>query len=326
MLKQIIEVLFLNLLIVIIIGRPLIKLLYILKAGQAIREDGPQNHQKKKGTPTMGGIIFIVPALLITLALTYSSKISWLIVFTIFAFMFLGWLDDFLIIKKKNNKGIPGNWRLLFEVIFGVIFSIGIILSNHNPVIKIPFSSQILTFESVEWIYVIFIVLVMTSCTNALNITDGLDGLLTGLSAIGISGLVILLQIQNNNDPLMLTACILGAAIVGGCIGFLWFNSNPASVFMGNTGSLGLGAIVAVIAIIGHLELWVIILGFVFVMETLSVIIQVIYFKVTKGKRIFKMSPLHHHFELSGWAEPKIVARFYLIGLICLFITILGYK
>lgn len=325
MLKQITEILLLNLLIVIIIGRPLIKLLHTLKVGQSIREDGPQNHHKKNGTPTMGGFIFIIPALITTLFMTYSLKTSWLIILTVFAFMFLGWLDDYLIIIKKSNKGIQGTFRLLFEIIFAIMFGIGVILLNHNPVIKIPFSCQLLYFDSVEWIYVFFIVLVMISCTNALNLTDGIDGLSGGLSAISISGIVwiILLQSQNN---LTITACILGAATVGGCLGFLWFNSNPASVFMGNTGSLGLGAILAIIAIIGHLELWIIILGLVFVVETLSVIIQVIYFKATKGKRFFKMTPLHHHFELLGWSESKIVNRFYLIGLICLFITILGYK
>ena len=326
MTKQIIEIIFLNILIVTIIGNSIVKGLARLKAGQNIRKEGPQNHQKKQGTPTMGGIIFLVPAIIMTLYLTWSYKEAWLVIFTVLAFMLLGGIDDYLIIRKKSNAGIHANIKLLYQIVVAVGFGIGLILLNHNPVIKIPFTSEVLYFESVEWLYVLFVVLIMTSTTNALNLTDGLDGLLSGLTAIAlIAPVAIILQMPNPNN-LMSISCILAAAIIGGCIGFIWFNGNPASVFMGNMGSMGLGAIVAIVSIIGHLELWLVIFGFIFVMETLSVIIQVIYFKATKGKRIFKMTPIHHHFELSGWPETKVVNRFYLIGLICTFITILGYK
>ena len=265
----------------------LIKYLHVLKFGQAIREEGPQSHMHKKGTPTMGGISFII-AIVISLIVAMfldSSNIQYYILFiyTTISFSIIGYIDDMLIVVKKKNDGLAPNYI-------------------HIPVFDYNFN--------ISYFYIIFLVFWQTGFSNAVNLTDGLDGLATSVTIITTSTFA-LLAYKENNFP-VLVFCL---TIVGALVGFLLFNRNPAKIFMGDTGSLALGGILAAISVILHKEVAFLFIGLVYILETLSVIIQVAYFKKT-GKRIFKMSPLHHHFELSGYGEVKTVYIFVIIAVI----------
>ena len=290
----------------------LIKYLHVLKFGQAIREEGPQSHMHKKGTPTMGGISFII-AIVISLIVAMfldSSNIKYyvLFIYTTISFSIIGYIDDMLIVVKKKNDGLAPRKKLMLQIIFSVIFYILVtFIYKDVNYIHIPVFDYNL---NISYFYIIFLVFWQTGFSNAVNLTDGLDGLATSVTIITTSTFA-LLSYKENNFP-VLVFCL---TIVGALVGFLLFNRNPAKIFMGDTGSLALGGILAAISVILHKEVAFLFIGLVYILETLSVIIQVAYFKKT-GKRIFKMSPLHHHFELSGYGEVKTVYIFVVIAVI----------
>ena len=290
----------------------LIKYLHELKFGQAIREEGPQSHKHKKGTPTMGGISFII-AIVISLIVAMfldSSNIQYYILFiyTTISFSIIGYIDDMLIVVKKKNDGLAPRKKLMLQILFSVIFYILVtFIYKDVNYIHIPVFDYNL---NISYFYIIFLVFWQTGFSNAVNLTDGLDGLATSVTIITTSTFA-LLAYKENNFP-VLVFCL---TIVGALVGFLLFNRNPAKIFMGDTGSLALGGILAAISVILHKEVAFLFIGLVYILETLSVIIQVAYFKKT-GKRIFKMSPLHHHFELSGYGEVKTVYIFVVIAVI----------
>ena len=290
----------------------LIKYLHVLKFGQAIREEGPQSHMHKKGTPTMGGISFIVSIVisLIIAMILDGGNIQYYILFiyTTISFSIIGYIDDMLIVVKKKNDGLAPRKKLMLQILFSVIFYILItFIYKDINYIHIPGLDYNL---NISYLYLIFLVFWQTGFSNAVNLTDGLDGLATSVTIITTSTFA-LLAYKENNFP-VLVFCL---TIVGALLGFLLFNKNPAKIFMGDTGSLALGGILAAISVILHKEIAFLFIGLVYILETLSVIIQVAYFKKT-GKRIFKMSPLHHHFELSGYGEVKTVYIFVIIAVI----------
>ena len=290
----------------------LIKYLHVLKFGQAIREEGPQSHMHKKGTPTMGGISFIVSIVISLVVAMFldSENIQYyfLFIYTTISFSIIGYIDDMLIVVKKKNDGLAPRKKLMLQILFSVIFYIlvSFIYKDINY-IHIPGLDYNL---NISYLYLIFLVFWQTGFSNAVNLTDGLDGLATSVTIITTSTFA-LLAYKENNFP-VLVFCL---TIVGALLGFLLFNKNPAKIFMGDTGSLALGGILAAISVILHKEIAFLFIGLVYILETLSVIIQVAYFKKT-GKRIFKMSPLHHHFELSGYGEVKTVYIFVAIAVI----------
>ena len=290
----------------------LIKYLHYLKFGQAIREEGPQSHMHKKGTPTMGGISFIVAtvlALIIAMFIDSSNiKYYFLFIYTTISFSIIGYIDDMLIVVKKKNDGLAPRKKLMLQILFSIIFYVLVkfIYEDINYIYIPGLEYQL----NISYLYMVFVVFWQTGFSNAVNLTDGLDGLATSVTIITTSTFA-LLAYKENNFPISVFCLVL----VGALIGFLLFNKNPAKIFMGDTGSLALGGILAAISIILHKEIAFIFIGLVYILETLSVIIQVAYFKKT-GKRIFKMSPLHHHFELSGYGEVKTVYLFVIIALI----------
>lgn len=290
----------------------LIKYLHYLKFGQAIREEGPQSHMHKKGTPTMGGISFIVAtvlALIIAMFIDSSNiKYYFLFIYTTISFSIIGYIDDMLIVVKKKNDGLAPRKKLMLQILFSIIFYVLVkfIYEDINYIYIPGLEYQL----NISYLYMVFVVFWQTGFSNAVNLTDGLDGLATSVTIITTSTFA-LLAYKENNFPVFVFCLVL----VGALIGFLLFNKNPAKIFMGDTGSLALGGILAAISIILHKEIAFILIGLVYILETLSVIIQVAYFKKT-GKRIFKMSPLHHHFELSGYGEVKTVHLFAIIALI----------
>ena len=290
----------------------LIKYLHYLKFGQAIREEGPQSHMHKKGTPTMGGISFIVAtvlALIIAIFIDSSNiKYYFLFIYTTISFSIIGYIDDMLIVVKKKNDGLAPRKKLMLQILFSIIFYVLVkfIYEDINYIYIPGLEYQL----NISYLYMVFVVFWQTGFSNAVNLTDGLDGLATSVTIITTCTFA-LLAYKENNFPVFVFCLVL----VGALIGFLLFNKNPAKIFMGDTGSLALGGILAAISIILHKEIAFILIGLVYILETLSVIIQVAYFKKT-GKRIFKMSPLHHHFELSGYGEVKTVYLFVIIALI----------
>ena len=290
----------------------LIKYLHVLKFGQAIREEGPQSHMHKKGTPTMGGISFIVSIVISLVVAMFldSENIQYyfLFIYTTISFSIIGYIDDMLIVVKKKNDGLAPRKKLMLQILFSVIFYILVtFIYKDINFIHIPGLEYNL---NISYLYLIFLVFWQTGFSNAVNLTDGLDGLATSVTIITTSTFA-LLAYKEKNLP-VLVFCL---TIVGALLGFLIFNRNPAKIFMGDTGSLALGGILAAISVILHKEIAFLFIGLVYILETLSVIIQVAYFKKT-GKRIFKMSPLHHHFELSGYGEVKTVYIFVAIAVV----------
>ena len=307
-----ISLLVVSFLVTVLMLPRLIKYLHYLKFGQAIREEGPQSHMHKKGTPTMGGISFIVATVLALIIAMFidSSNIKYYILFiyTTISFSIIGYIDDMLIVVKKKNDGLAPRKKLMLQILFSIIFYVLVkfIYEDINYIYIPGLEYQL----NISYLYMVFVVFWQTGFSNAVNLTDGLDGLATSVTIITTSTFA-LLAYKENNFPIFVFCLVL----VGALIGFLLFNKNPAKIFMGDTGSLALGGILAAISIILHKEIAFIFIGLVYILETLSVIIQVAYFKKT-GKRIFKMSPLHHHFELSGYGDVKTVHLFAIIALI----------
>ncbi|MEH7414197.1 phospho-N-acetylmuramoyl-pentapeptide-transferase [Neobacillus drentensis] len=283
-----------------------------LKFGQSIREEGPKSHQKKSGTPTMGGVMILFSIIITTLVMIakyadHTPVTAFLLLFVTFGFGLLGFLDDFIKVVLKRNLGLTSRQKLLGQIIISVIFYLIYKHTGQSTEIKFPFGDFSI---DLGWGYVFLIIFWLVGFSNAVNLTDGLDGLVSGTAAIAFGAFAVLAWNQNQFE-----IAVFSVAVVGAVLGFLVFNAHPAKVFMGDTGSLALGGAIAAIAILTKLEILLIIIGGVFVIETLSVILQVASFKTT-GKRIFRMSPLHHHYELVGWSEWRVVVTFWSVGLI----------
>ncbi|KTT79777.1 MULTISPECIES: phospho-N-acetylmuramoyl-pentapeptide-transferase [Mammaliicoccus] len=300
-------------LLTLILVPVLIPTLKKLKFGQSIREEGPKSHMKKTGTPTMGGLTFLLATIVVTIiALFYVEQVGPLILllFVTLGFGLIGFIDDYIIVVKKNNQGLTSKQKFLAQIAIAVVFYIvSVILPNYEfeTAINIPFTDWSLPLSV---FYIIFIVFWQVGFSNAVNLTDGLDGLSTGLSIIAF-GFYATLSFILDKPEIGLFCLVMLASLFG----FLIYNKYPAKVFMGDTGSLALGGIFATISIMLNQEITLLLIGLVFVIETLSVMLQVTSFKLT-GKRIFKMSPLHHHFELVGWSEWKIVLVFWATGIV----------
>ncbi len=299
-----------------------IKLLHRLKFGQSIRTDGPQSHLQKAGTPTMGGVLILIALVVgVLMVREFSPAVLWLLFLTL-SFGLIGLVDDLIIIITKKSLGLKARQKLLAQFLFAGLASVFILQSQFSTTQLIPFSNLKLIFPAGGFgnpLFFLFAAFVIVSFSNAVNLTDGLDGLAAGTTAIAALALSTLLLFQGQSD-----LAIFALALAGACFGFVWFNGPPAQVFMGDTGSLALGAALAGIALFSQLSFFLVIIGGIFVAEVLSVTIQVTSFKTT-GKRIFRMSPLHHHFELGGMVEPKIMIRFWIIGIVLGVIGILGY-
>ena len=299
---------------VLITGPFFIPELHKLKFGQSIREEGPKSHQAKSGTPTMGGIMIILGITLGTIVAAPLSTEILLALFITLGHFVLGFMDDYIKVVKKRNLGLKAKQKMLGQILIAVVTmvigtqSLGIDTSVWVPVLNISVNIGIG--------YYFLLLFVMVGTSNAVNLTDGLDGLASGTVAIAASAYAVVCLTMGHPD-----LAIFCAAIVAACVAFLRFNAHPAKVFMGDTGSLALGGAMAAVGILTHTEVLLAIIGFVFVCEALSVIIQVTSFKTT-GKRVFRMSPIHHHFELGGWSEWKVVFVFWTVGLIASIIAL----
>ena len=318
-----------SLIICVAVGPVLIRYLRsIQKYGQPIRGDIPAAHQAKIGTPTMGGMMIIIAVIISTLLLVdLSNRYIWVVLLVFVGFGMLGFIDDYAKITKNNHKGISGRGKLLTQTAISVIACISIQTISQPEYahhLALPFFKNLLI--DLGYFYIPFSIFVIVGSSNAVNLTDGLDGLAIVPIAIAAGSFLIISYVVGNSFyahylqiiyvPNVSELSIFCASIIGGSLGFLWFNAQPAEVFMGDTGSLSLGGVLGVISVITKHEIVLGIIGGVFVVETLSVIIQVYYFKFSGGKRIFKMAPLHHHFEKIGWPESKIVVRFWIIAMI----------
>jgi phospho-N-acetylmuramoyl-pentapeptide-transferase len=303
--------------IALILGPVFIPLLHRLKFGQNIREEGPKSHQKKAGTPTMGGLIFIISSFIaMAILIRRPSDEAMIALYAFIAFGIIGALDDGLKIIHKNNLGLRAAEKMiLLLIVSGVLGFYAATNSNIGTTILVPFVQK--SFDLGKW-YVPFIVIYFAGTTNAVNLTDGLDGLATSVTLLVMTFFALVSFGLGHY-----TLSIFCGVIAGSLLGFLRYNAFPAQVFMGDTGSLALGGAVATVAMILKLPLLIVIVGGIYVVEALSVILQVASFKLTK-KRIFKMSPIHHHFELSGWHETKIVSIFSIITVILCLVAFLS--
>jgi phospho-N-acetylmuramoyl-pentapeptide-transferase len=309
----------------LVLGPVTIKWLRNLQIGQMVRDDGPKSHLSKSGTPTMGGVLILIS---ITISCLLWGDLQqdalWVVLLTTLAFGAVGFIDDYRKLILKNSKGLPGRWKFFWQSVIAILAITFLYFSKSLPVcsnVTIPFFKSL--FINVGVFFPVLAYFVIVGSSNAVNLTDGLDGLAIvpitmvagalGVFAYAASNVIyahyLSIPFAANTGEIT----IFCAAVVGAGLGFLWFNSYPAEIFMGDVGSLSLGASLGIISILVHQELVLLIMSGLFVMETLSVILQVLYFKSTGGKRLFKMAPLHHHFELKGWSEPKVIVRFWII-------------
>ena len=289
-----------------------------MKFGQSIREEGPESHMKKAGTPTMGGLIFMTAIVISTLAISFYTDLfttQTLVLLLVFVgFGAVGFLDDFIKVVMKRNLGLTSLQKLIGQIVLSVAAFFLLQLGPFDTTVGIPFTNWTIDLGI---LYVLFIIFWLVGFSNAVNLSDGLDGLVSGTASVAFAAFGILAVLYGQFD-----SALFAFAVTGALLGFLLFNKNPAKIFMGDTGSLALGGALAMLSIILKQELLLLVIGIIFVVETLSVILQVISFKTT-GKRIFKMSPIHHHFELSGWSEQKVVYVFWTVGFIAACIVLL---
>jgi phospho-N-acetylmuramoyl-pentapeptide-transferase len=325
-----------SLLIAFIVGPRAIRWLTKLRVGQVVRESGPATHLGKAGTPTMGGVIIILAATLSTLL--WAQLTNWYTVLALLALLWMGaigFLDDYLKVVRRHPKGLIARYKMIGQVSFGLALGTLLVLRPISPfpgtITGVPFFSDwVASFWPVS--FVVFVAVVVSGTSNTVNLTDGLDGLAAGLAAIVAVTFGILAYLSGRVDtsrylgifylPGAGELSIFAVALAGAAIGFLWFNAHPADVFMGDTGALAVGGAIGVMAILLKAEFLLAIAGGVFVLEGLSVILQTSWFKYTarrhgEGQRIFRMAPIHHHFEKLGWSEPKIVVRFWILGILC---------
>ncbi len=326
------------------LGPRIIKLLQKFQIGEAKKEDAPKSHWSKAGTPTMGGLIIIFSVVLPVLL--WGDLKSTYIILILAGTVWLsavGFLDDYLKVIKKFPNGLIGRYKLLGQILIGLAVGLVIYFSpefaEFNTLTTVPFLKDVNLDLSI--LYIPVVIFIVTATSNAVNLTDGLDGLAIGVVAIVMIALAVLSYISGNAifaDYLNIIylpgsgeLTVFVAALIGASLGFLWYNAYPAQVFMGDTGSLALGGAFGILTVLIKKELFIPILGGIFFLETVSVIIQRLYFKYTKkkfgeGKRVFKMAPIHHHFEMKGWAEPKIVVRFYIIAIILAIVSLVSFK
>jgi len=324
---------FTSLLISIMMGDRMIAWLGKLQnGGQPIRSDGPESHFKKAGTPTMGGGLILLSVLISTLLWAdLNNPYLWVVLFVTYSYGMLGFLDDYRKIKMRNSKGVPGKMKMLWQISTGILAALAISYISEPAqatTLALPFLKN--TSINLGIFYFIFASFVITGTSNSVNLTDGLDGLATGPIVLITMSLALICYLTGNNIfanylhiyyvPHCGELAVFCACIIGASLGFLWYNAPPAQIFMGDVGSLALGGAIGVISVIAKHELVLLILGGLFVMETISVIIQVASFRL-RGKRVFKMAPIHHHFEKLGWSETKVVIRFWIIAMV---FTIIG--
>ena len=320
-------------------GRSVIARIQAAQLGEKIRHDGPAGHSAKAGTPTMGGILILLAlAVSVLLWVRWDSMLARVALFSLFWYGGLGFVDDLIKLKGiGKSRGIPGSWKLILQVI-GAIIIVGCYMSVLPDDFVLKTSITLPFFKhpmNLDVMYPFFAVLVIVSASNSVNLTDGLDGLAIGCTTFAAMAFVVVTYVSGNvkfseylkiiQVPGASELTVLCAALVGAGLGFLWFNAPPAQIFMGDTGSLALGGLLGTIAVMVKQEILLIIVGGIFVVEALSVIIQVTSFKMS-GKRVFKMAPLHHHFELSGVPESKLIVRFWIIAIILTLLTLSTLK
>jgi phospho-N-acetylmuramoyl-pentapeptide-transferase len=324
------------LIISMVVGSWFINKLRKLQIGQYIREDGPQSHFAKNGTPTMGGLMIIFATLVATLLWSeLDNPYIWMVVMVTLGFGFIGFYDDYLKVIKKHNRGLGGRTKLVAQTMLALLPAISLYVNpSFNTTLTVPFFKQL--HPDLGWFFIPFAVFIIVGSANAVNLTDGLDGLAIGPVTIAAGFYMIFCYLAGNikiaaylQIPYIRGVgelSIFLGALVGAGVGFLWFNAYPAQLFMGDVGALALGAVLGTVALATKQEILLAIVGGLFVVEALSVILQVGFFKVSNGKRIFRMAPLHHHFELKGWPEPKVIVRFWIIAIILGLISLSALK
>ena len=318
-------------------GPSVIEFLKRLKIGQAVRDDGPQSHLGKSGTPTMGGVMILLAICISTLLWArLDNRYVWAVLLTTIAFAAIGWVDDWRKVVEKHSRGLPSRWKYFWQSVFGLGVAVFLYKTAGSPVetqLYVPFFKDVVI--DLGWFFIPLTYFVVVGSSNAVNLTDGLDGLAIMPSVMIAAALAIFAYLTGHikfsqylHIPYVIGSgelVVFCGSMIGAGLGFLWFNTYPAQVFMGDVGALALGAALGVIAVIVRHEIVFFIMSGVFVMETLSVILQVASFKLT-GKRIFRMAPIHHHFELKGWPEPRVIVRFWIITVILVLIGLATLK
>lgn len=325
------------LLISFLVGPRMIRWLGHYQIGQQVRDDGPQSHLSKAGTPTMGGALILVAITLATLLWAdLSNRYIWVVLFTTLAFGVIGWVDDYKKLVLGNSKGLPARWKYFWQSVVALGVALFLYLTAQSPVetqLIVPFFKDVAV--DLHWWYVPLVYFVIVGSSNAVNLTDGLDGLAI-LPTVMVAGALAVFAYATGNArfaeylaiPYVRDAAeliVFAGAMVGAGLGFLWFNAYPAQVFMGDIGALALGAALGIVAVLVRQELVFFLMAGVFVMETVSVILQVASYRLT-GRRIFRMAPLHHHFELKGWPEPRVIVRFWIVTVILVLIGLATLK
>lgn len=325
------------LLIAVIIGPKMIRWLQRMQIGQTIRDDGPESHLAKSGTPTMGGLLIL--AAIVSSVLLWSdltNRYVWVTLFVLVSFGVIGFVDDYRKVIRKDAKGLIARWKYFWQSVIAISVAIYLYSSQQNPAetaLLVPFFKDVMPQMGLLFMVVTYFVIVGTS--NAVNLTDGLDGLAIVPVVLVAGAFAIFAYVTGNINfsaylhipylPLTSELVIVCTAIVGAGLGFLWFNTYPAQVFMGDVGSLALGGTLGILAVLVRQEIVLFIMGGIFVVETLSVILQVGSFKL-RGKRIFRMAPIHHHYELKGWPEPRVIVRFWIISLMLVLVGLATLK
>lgn len=319
------------------LGPWMIRTLRARQIGQAVRDDGPQSHLSKKGTPTMGGALILSTIAISTLLWAdLSNRYVWVVLAVTLLFGAIGWVDDYRKVIEKNSRGLPSRWKYFWQSVFGGAAAIFLYVTASSPVETTLFLPLLKNVEiPLGILFVVLTYFVIVGSSNAVNLTDGLDGLAIMPTVMVAGGLGIFCYLSGHAQfaEYLLIPYVQGSgelivfccALIGAGLGFLWFNTYPAQVFMGDVGALALGAALGTIAVIVRQEVVLFIMGGVFVMETLSVVIQVASFKLT-GRRVFRMAPIHHHFELKGWPEPRVIVRFWIITVILVLIGLATLK
>ena len=312
--------------IMLVLGPIFIRTLKRMQIGQVVRDDGPETHLAKQGVPTMGGILIVFSITLSTLLWAqWTNPLVWLILFMLVFYAMIGGIDDYRKISKKTSDGLSARGKLVLQIVGASAVGVFLILHPvYDGQLSVPFFKN--WQPDLGWFYIVFAIVVIVGSSNAVNLTDGLDGLAAGPTVVSAAVYLVFSYLAGNvvlADYLQLPyikgsgeLAIFCGALFGGCLGFLWFNAFPAQVFMGDVGSLSLGGALGAIAIIIKQEFLLAIVGGIFVMEAISVMLQVGYFKISGGKRIFLMAPFHHHFEKKGWHESKVVVRFWIVSII----------
>jgi phospho-N-acetylmuramoyl-pentapeptide-transferase len=332
------------LLIGLLIGPYVIEKLREFQIGQYIREEGPQSHQKKSGTPTMGGVLICISILIPTLLWSdLSNPYVWLVMLSTLAFGAIGFADDYIKVVHRRNQGLTARAKLGLQFVASAAVAAALVVMEtrgaYSTRLMVPFAKRFRPDLVWEWMghiphmhwlvfvpFVIFVMIVISGASNAVNLTDGLDGLAIGCTIIAAGALTVLTYVSGHvvfsdylelqRMPMVSELTIFCGSMVGASIGFLWYNAHPAEVFMGDVGSLALGGAIGTVAVVIKQELLLPFIGGVFILEAVSVMLQVGSYKLRNGKRIFKMAPLHHHFELMGWSESKVIARFWILALV----------